>query len=92
MHYAHHSLTAAAVNDYIFVADGISSNKGCCCKVECYDPINDEWTKIANLLDPMFEGILIEWKGFLYAVGVNVERMKRYDCKLNIWVILTTDH
>lgn len=87
MHYGHHSCTVAAVNGYIYMADGCNQNKGCCCLIERYDPINDEWMKVASLLSPMFEGVLIEWKGFLYAVGV-VEGMKRYDCKLDIWVTL----
>lgn len=53
--------------------------------IERYDPFNDAWMKVANVLNPIFEGVLIEWKGYLYAVGVDAG-MQRYDCKRNIWV------
>lgn len=85
MHYGHHSSTVAAVNSYIYMADGFNQNKGCCCMIERYDPFNDAWMKVANVLNPIFEGVLIEWKGYLYAVGVDAG-MQRYDCKRNIWV------
>lgn len=86
MSYGHHSLSVASVNGYIFVADGNYQNKGCCCIVERYDPCKDMWMKVASVLNPMFEGVLVEWKGFLYAVDVNTEGMQRYDCEQNTWV------
>lgn len=94
MQYGHHSLTVAAINGKIYVADGNSQSKGACCSVECYDPAKDEWSKIASVLkppldsrldpDPLFEGVLIEWKGRLYAVGVN-DGLKRYDSERDVW-------
>lgn len=91
MQYGHHSLTVAAMNGYIYTADGNYQNKGSFCSVNRYDPIKDVWMKVTNVLNPMFEGVLVEWKGFLYAAGVNVG-MERYDCERNIWVKLHSHH
>lgn len=88
MQYGHHSLTVAAVNGKIYVADGINQNKGSCSSVDCYDPAENMWSKIASVLDPRldpsFEGVLTEWKGRLYAVGVN-DGLKRYDSERDVW-------
>lgn len=88
MHFGHHSCTVAAANGFVYIADGNSVNKGCCCTVERYDPITDEWMKVANLSNPLFDGVLLEWKGFLYAVDVNERGMERYDCEQNAWVTI----
>lgn len=86
MQYGHHSLTVAAINAHIYVADGNYQNKGSCCTIERYDPMTDSWMKVASVLDPTFEGVLIEWKGLLYAVGVDAGS-QRYDCERNSWVV-----
>lgn len=86
MQYGHLSCTVAAVNGYIYVADGNNHYKGCCCTIARYDPSTDEWMKVASVPYVTFEGVLLEWKGFLYAVDVNERGMTRYDCEKNIWV------
>lgn len=83
---ARYAYSAAVMNGFIFVAGG--------CKhedqvkrnlVQRYDPAKNEWTKVARVMDPRFEGVLVEWNGFLYAVGVN-KAVERYDSVRDEWV------
>lgn len=85
MQHPRHSCTVAAVNGYIFVADGCLQNKGNCCSVQRYDPTNDKWMNVAGVANPLFEGVLVEWKSKLYAASVN-GGMERYDSQQNAWV------
>lgn len=85
MNFPRYAYAAAVVNGCIFVAGGYRFERGRRNSVACYDPDKDQWTKVARVMDPRFEGILVEWKSLLYAVGVN-KAVERYNSEKNEWV------
>lgn len=82
MHAARCYYTVATVNGYIYVAGGVHPNARN--SIECYDPTLDEWTKVA-MINSGIVHCLIEWKGYLYAVGSN-QNVERYHVIRNEWV------
>lgn len=86
MLHARYGYTAAVMNGCIYVTGGFKSKgTGKPNLVQRYDPTKNEWTKVASVMDPRFQGVLVEWKGLLYAIGVN-KAIERYDRTRNEWV------
>lgn len=79
----------ASLNGQIYVIGGEQeSNILSCC--ECYDPEQNYWRHIADMLRPRCEFGLCALEGYLYAlggwmggnIGGNIER---YDPKVDCW-------
>lgn len=68
--------------------------------VQRYDSTKNKWEKVASLTNPRFYGVLTEWKGILYAIGLNAESVsiiERYNSARNEWVsglhiLVSTSH
>lgn len=86
---ARHNHAVASLNGYLYVAGGYTDH-GEYKSVERYDPSKDEWINVADMVYPRYDFVLIEWRGYLYAVGGQTGKEKTsvecYDCVHNEWV------
>lgn len=89
MDVAHYNRAVAELNGYIYLAGG-GTYLNQSLLVERYDPVKDEWMKVAKMKYPRYDFGLIELGGFLYAVGGNSNHanIERYNSEQNDWVRL----
>lgn len=78
----------ATMNGFIFIAGMPFLGDDLVWSVQRYDTKKDEWLKVATVSKPGFDGVLVEWNGLLYAVGVDEDvQVHRYDCEKNKWMV-----
>lgn len=91
---ARHNYAIATLNGYIFIAGGdvrtdmIPYDKSTYF-VDRYDPIENKWMKVTRMNHRRHYFDLIEYHGFLYAIGGNADRtyrIERYNFEKNFWV------
>lgn len=69
MNVARYHYGAAKINGLIYVAGGVDLNRMDLNSVECYNPKNDQWTVLAPMKAPRTCFVLVEARGYIYALG-----------------------
>lgn len=82
--------SAVAMHGKIYVAGGLIKTDSFLCSVECYDPVEDKWTKIAKMNHPRANFGLFEQNGLLHAMGYH-ESIERYNPLRNKWIKVQTN-
>lgn len=83
MNYAREYASAVVLNGYIYIA-GNFKNIGSNSLVEMYDPENDEWTQVQPMSNGRVFPVLVERRGFLYAMGSN-KVIEKFDPYKGCW-------
>lgn len=83
--------SAVFFNGKVYVARGLnaSSRDSCLNSVECYDPVEGNWTEIANMNHPRQLFSLVEYGGKLYAMGHH-ESIEWYNPATNVRTVVGT--
>lgn len=89
MTFARFMYSTTVMNGKIYVAGGAISGASSLCSVECYDPVVDTWTVLANMNHPRKHFGLVAQNGMLYAMGSH-ESIEQYDPLLNVWTVVRT--
>lgn len=87
MHFGRYFYSAAILGGKIYVAGGKNAAYSYLTSVECYDPIEDKWSAIADMNHPRANFGLVEQNGMLYAMGHH-ESIERYDSLRNVWTVV----
>lgn len=91
MDVAQYNQSTVAFKDHIIVAGGSTYYCLESISVQRYDPVDDEWTKLASMNYPRYDFGLVEYMGFLFAIGGNTNHadIEVYNYKTNQWVSCT---
>lgn len=89
MQYERYNYAATTMYGRIYVAGGQATPDLHLCSVECYNPVDNKWTKIANMNFPRSNFALAESKGMLYAIGHH-KSVERYDPVRDVWTTVRT--
>lgn len=87
MHYGRYDYSATTMAGKIYVAGGKADENLCLYSVECYDPDEDIWTKVTNMIHARANFALVESKGMLYAMGYH-KCIERYDPTRDVWTVV----
>lgn len=87
MGFGRFAYSATVMDGKIYVAGGQISVDSYLKAVECYDPVVDEWTQIANMNYPRKSFGLVGKNGILYAMGHH-ETIERYDPFQKTWTVV----
>lgn len=95
MQYGRCNYAAAIMNGKIYVAGGdIDPFEYSPClrlsSVECYDPVDNKWTNVANMNFPRTNFALVESNGMLLAIGHHAS-VERYDPIRDVWTVVSKD-
>lgn len=88
MHFCRRYAAATVLNNNIYVAGGYVLPYTTLDVFELYNPRSDEWTQLAPMNQGRSDFTLIEWNGFLYAMG-DEKIIERYDPEENIWTMVS---
>lgn len=87
MHFGRYNYAGAVMNGKIYVAGGRGDRDSILHSVECYNPVNDEWVKIASMNHQRENFALVELSGNLYAMGHH-KSIERYDPVQEAWTVV----
>lgn len=87
MHFGRLNFAAVTLDGKIYVGGGQSSKSSHLCSFECYDPVENEWTKLSNMNYPRANFALVECNGVFYAMGHH-KTVERYDPGRNSWTVV----
>lgn len=87
MQFGRFNYAAVSMDGKIYVAGGQSNKTSYMCSVECYDPIDNEWKKLANMNHPRANFALVECNRVLYAMGHH-KSIERYDPIQDRWTVV----